>query len=70
MYIPNFETLTNTEISEQISSRLSWIESLRRGLPYADHGAYSQDLNTISGYYEEIAALNGKLNSQLSSEIG
>ena len=70
MYIPNFETLTNSEISDEISARLSWIERLRQGLPYADHGAYSQDLNTISGYYEEIAALNGKLNSQLSSEIG
>lgn len=64
MHIPNLETMTKTELLEEISNRKCWIESLRKYLPYADHGAYSQDLNTISGYYEEIEALNRRLNSQ------
>ena len=70
MYIPNLENLTTSEILDEIAARLSWIESLRKGLPYADHGAYGQDLNTISGYYEEIDALNRKLKCENLSEIG
>ncbi len=61
MYIPNFENLTTAEILEAVAARLSWIDNLRKGLPYADHGAYGQDLETIRGYYEEIDALNRRL---------
>ena len=63
MYIPNLETMTNDELLKEIANREYWIETLRRGLPYADHGAYSQDLNAIRSYNEEIAIINRKLQS-------
>lgn len=61
MYIPKLETLTKTELIKEISARNSWIESLRMSLPYADHDVYSQDLNTIRRYQEEIDELQRHL---------
>lgn len=51
------EDLTNDELFYHIDARLSWIEQLNRLLPYADHGAYGQDLDRISTYRNEIAVL-------------
>ena len=51
------EDLTNDELFYHIDARLSWIEKLRKLLPYADHGAYGQDLDRIRIYQNEIAVL-------------
>lgn len=50
--LQNKETLQSA-----IESRKSWIANLEERLPYADHGAYGQDLERIREYKAEIISL-------------
>ena len=51
------EDLTKEELQEQIDSRVQWINQITKDLPYADFGAYGQDLQRMSEYKEEIRIL-------------
>lgn len=51
------EELTEDEIVDQVDARLFWISRIQKDLPYADHGAYGQDLERMGKYREEIATL-------------
>ncbi len=51
------EELTKEELQEQIDSRVLWINQINKDLPYADFGAYGQDMQRISEYREEIRIL-------------
>lgn len=56
------EELTNDELVYYIDARLHWIKQLRDLLPYADHGAYGQDVDRINAYSNEIAVLRKHLS--------
>ena len=55
------ETQTKETIEKAIESRLAWISDLKRMLPYADHGAYGQDLARIADYEHDIVQLKQAL---------
>lgn len=40
------------------------IRYLEEGLPYADHGAYSQDINRMENALKEIAWLEAEIASE------
>lgn len=52
------ETLNKETIAEAIEWRKAWIADLKRMLPYADHGAYGQDLERIRDHERDIVQLN------------
>ena len=56
-----YETLNKETIVEAIEARKAWVADLKRMLPYADHGAYGQDLDRIADYEREIVQLNRML---------
>jgi hypothetical protein len=55
------ETQSKETIKKAIESRVDSINYLQRMLPYADHGAYGQDLQRIADYEDEIAQLKRAL---------
>lgn len=56
-----YETLNKETIVEAIEARKAWVADLKRMLPYADHGAYGQDLDRIADYERDIVQLNRML---------
>jgi hypothetical protein len=56
-----YETLNKEEIVNAIEARKAWITDLKRMLPYADHGAYGQDLARIADYERDIVQLKRAL---------
>ncbi len=60
------ETLNKEEIVNAIEARKAWVADLKRMLPYADHGAYGQDLARIADYQHEITKLQLALTEQLN----
>jgi len=56
--------ITHSETTDVISTgkakrwRKQAVVNLREGLPYADHGAYGQDLQRIRDLEDEIKALD------------
>jgi hypothetical protein len=61
-----YETLNKEEIVNAIEARKAWVADLKRMLPYADHGAYGQDLTRIADYQQEITKLQLALTEQLN----
>jgi hypothetical protein len=61
-----YETLNKEEIVNAIEARKAWVADLKRMLPYADHGAYGQDLARIADYQQEITKLQLALTEQLN----
>ena len=55
------ETESKETIEKAIESRVARISDIKQMLPYADHGAYGQDLNRIADYEREIAQLKRSL---------
>jgi hypothetical protein len=55
------ETQSKETIEKAIEVRKARIADLKQMLPYADHGAYGQDLNRIADYEREIAQLKRSL---------
>lgn len=51
------------DIDEMIAQKEGQIAGLQRGLPYADHGAYGQDVNKIHGLRHDISELKHKRES-------
>ena len=55
------ETQSKETIVKAIDARKAWISDLKRMLPYADHGAYGQDLARIADYEHDIVQLKQAL---------
>jgi hypothetical protein len=55
------ETQSKETIIKAIEKRKAWVADLKRMLPYADHGAYGQDLDRIADYEREIEKLKRSL---------
>jgi hypothetical protein len=56
-----YETLNKETIVKAIEARKAWVADLKRMLPYADHGAYGQDLDRIADYERDIVQLERAL---------
>ena len=57
------ETQNKETVQTAIENRKAWIADLKRMLPYADHGAYGQDLDRIRQHQEEIIILKRSLEN-------
>jgi hypothetical protein len=55
------ETQSKETIVKAIDARKAWVADLKRMLPYADHGAYGQDLARIADYERDIVQLERTL---------
>lgn len=56
--------MTADELRHQISTRLHWIDSLENEQHTADGLAYSQNVNRIQTYRQEIRDLERKLKER------
>ena len=57
------ETQNKETVQKAIENRKAWVADLKRMLPYADHGAYGQDLDRIRQHEEEIIILKRSLEN-------
>ena len=57
------ETQNKETVQTAIENRKAWIADFKRMLPYADHGAYGQDLERIRQHEEEIIILQRSLEN-------
>lgn len=53
--------MTKQEIEVKIEANSTSIKRIQDSLPWADHGAYGQDLKRIREYQEENAQLRARL---------
>ena len=57
------ETQNKETVQKAIENRKAWVADLKRMLPYADYGAYGQDLERIRQNEEEIIILERSLEN-------
>lgn len=59
----------DTDTARHIGAMRSQLESLHEGLPYADHGAYGQDLQRIRELEREIRQLGGIVHTHIPPKV-
>ncbi len=59
------DTYSVVELTEAIDARKDWISIIQQWLPYADHGAYGQDMESINRYREEINQIKQCINKRV-----